>query len=89
MLRLAGMGGLRIGEAVALRLGDVNVLRRQLQITRAVTEVSGRLYVGKPKTSKGRRNVPLPRVVLRRSPNISPPSLPETTGWCSPLPRAA
>jgi integrase len=58
-----GLCGLRIGEAVALRVDDVNVLRRQLQVKRAASEVAGRLYVGKPKTATGRRNVPLPRVV--------------------------
>ena len=33
--------GLRIGEAVALRVGDVDLLRRRVTVSRAVSEVDG------------------------------------------------
>lgn len=52
--------GLRIGEIVGLRVGDVDVLRRTVTVNRTVVEVSGELHVHAPKTRAGRRAVPLP-----------------------------
>ncbi len=43
-------GGLRWGEAVALRRDACDLLRRRLVIREAATEVSGRLVFGQPKT---------------------------------------
>src|SRR5690606_27508829 len=50
--------GLRWGEAVALRVQDVNVVRRRLRVVRTLSEVRGRVQVGTPKTHQN-RTVPL------------------------------
>jgi integrase len=52
--------GLRAGELCALRVGDVDTLARTVRITRTLTEVSGHLHEGPPKTKAGRRSVPIP-----------------------------
>jgi integrase len=51
--------GMRIGEATALRVGDVDFLRKRIKIERNAPEVAGRkLEPGKTK-NKGKRAVPL------------------------------
>jgi integrase len=64
LIYLLAYGGLRIGEASGLRVRSVNPLRSTVTITEQVVEVAGRLHVGPPKTSAGRRTVPLPRFVM-------------------------
>ncbi len=56
-------GGLRWGEAVALRIGRVDVLRRRLEVVENASEVGGRLVFGEPKTHR-RRTVHLPGFVV-------------------------
>jgi integrase len=51
--------GLRIGEAAALRVGDLDLMRRRIRVERSVTDVNGRMVFGTPKTHQ-RREVPLP-----------------------------
>lgn len=51
--------GLRWGEATALLVSDVDMLRARLNVRRAVSEVSGELIYGTPK-SHATRTVPLP-----------------------------
>lgn len=56
--------GLRMGEAVELRVRDLDVKRRRLRIERAVTFVRGRgAVVGPPKSGKS-RTVPLTKLAL-------------------------
>lgn len=55
--------GLRIGELAALRVRDIDLERRQITVTRAVTEVAGVQHHGDTKTAAGRRVVPIPGVV--------------------------
>ncbi len=56
--------GLRRGEALALRWSDVDLERRVLRVRRSVTDVGGRLVIGKPKTAGSAAGVGLsPRVV--------------------------
>lgn len=55
--------GLRAGELLALRAGDVSLERRVITIARTVVEISGRRIVNQPKTSAGRRSVPIPRAL--------------------------
>lgn len=57
--------GLRIGEAAALRVRDVNVLAGRVtvsatvsNVTKSVSGASSRRQIGEPKTSAGRRVVP-------------------------------
>ncbi|WP_341359076.1 tyrosine-type recombinase/integrase [Georgenia sp. M64] len=51
--------GLRIGEAAALRVRHVDMLRRRFRIEEAVTEVDGKLVWSSPKDHQ-RRSVPWP-----------------------------
>lgn len=51
--------GLRIGELVALTPADIDVVHRQVSVTKIVTEVSGHFEFGPPKTKAGRRVVPI------------------------------
>ncbi|MEE6288635.1 site-specific integrase [Georgenia sp. MJ173] len=51
--------GLRIGEAAALRVRHVDMLRRRLQVEESVTEVNGKLIWSATK-DKERRSVPFP-----------------------------
>jgi len=79
-------GGLRWGEAVALRRGRVDVLRRRLSIAEAATEVSGRLVFGEPKTHR-RRYVHLPRFVAEEVAQHleDRPTDPEALVWVAPM----
>lgn len=52
--------GLRYGEMAALRVERVDLMRRRASVVESVTEVSGRLVWGSPKTHE-RRDVPLPK----------------------------
>lgn len=54
--------GLRWGEAVALRVRDVNQVRRRLLVERAVEQVEGEWHVTDTKSHQ-RRSVPLPKSV--------------------------
>jgi integrase len=57
--------GPRIGELLALRWSDIDVLHRTVTICRKVIEVSGAgLVEGATKTRAGRRTVTLPRRVM-------------------------
>jgi integrase len=62
LVLLLGLAGLRIGEATALQVGDVDFMRRSVKITKAASEVNGQVIVGLTKTG-GNRAVPLPSVV--------------------------
>jgi integrase len=56
--------GLRWGEAAGLRRGDVELLRRRLQVREALHEVRGHLYTEGPKTRTSRRTLPLPAAAV-------------------------
>ena len=60
LVRLLGYGGLRIGEALALRRRDLDPTRSTLAIRRSLEEVKGKLIVGETKTGVG-RVITLPR----------------------------
>jgi integrase len=51
--------GLRIGELAGLQVGDFDPLRRQLRVRCTVSDISGRVVVGPPKTAKSIRTVSL------------------------------
>ena len=63
IIRVLSYTGLRWGELAALRVRNVNLVRRRLVIAESVTEVNGRAVFGTPKTHQ-RRSVPLPRFVI-------------------------
>jgi integrase len=56
----AGLG-LRIGELIALRVQDVDFLRRSVRVEHQVDRLTRELVA--PKTARSRRTVPLPAVV--------------------------
>jgi integrase len=60
---VGGYCALRAGELLALRACDVDTERRRIHVSRIVTEVAGKNYVGPPKTKAGRRQVPYPRAL--------------------------
>lgn len=59
VVRFLAYTGLRFGEMAALRVQDFDMLRRRVNVSRSVTEVSGRLVWSTPKTWE-RRSVPFP-----------------------------
>jgi integrase len=60
LITLLGARGLRIGEATALRVGDLDLMRGKLSVKRTLNEIGGELVEGPPKTDAGRRVVSLP-----------------------------
>jgi integrase len=55
--------GLRWGEAVGLRVRDLNMLRRRIHVNIAAVEVDGVIVIGTPKSHE-RRTVPIPEFLL-------------------------
>ena len=65
VVRFLAYTGLRWGEMAALRVRDVDPLRRRMHITRSVTEDNGRLIFDTTKTGEA-RTVPLPRFLAEQ-----------------------
>jgi len=59
LIRTLAYTGLRWGEATALRVRDIDLIRRRLDVRRAFSDVRGRLVEGTPKNHQA-RSVPLP-----------------------------
>lgn len=62
LVLLLGVGGLRWGEAAALRVADIDFLQRRIHLTRNAVMVGNRVIVGTLKTHKD-RTVALPAFV--------------------------
>jgi integrase len=62
LLLVLAFGGLRFGEATALRRSDV-LPGGRLRVERSVRRIGGDWVVGEPKTEAGRRTVTLPNAV--------------------------
>jgi len=60
LVQVLAYTGLRWGEAAALRVGRVDVLRGRLRVVEAVVDVNGQMIFGSPKSHQA-RSVPLPR----------------------------
>ncbi|MGH9023581.1 MAG: tyrosine-type recombinase/integrase, partial [Acidimicrobiia bacterium] len=60
---VAAYCGLRAGELMALRRKSVDLLRRVITVVEQVQRISGGHEVSSPKSSSGRRSVPLPALV--------------------------
>lgn len=58
-----GVGGLRLGEAAALRVSDIDFLRRRVELRPNAVKVGGEFVVGSLKNHKN-RSVALPRFVI-------------------------
>ncbi|MCT1884974.1 site-specific integrase [Dietzia cinnamea] len=63
VVRFLAYTGLRWGEMAALRVSDFDMLRRRVQISRAVSEVEGRRTWSTPKTRE-KRSVPFPAFLV-------------------------
>jgi integrase len=61
---LLGYGGLRYGELAALRIGDVDVARRRVKVSRSVTAVAKLGMVETGTKTHQSRAVPLPQFVM-------------------------
>lgn len=61
---LLGYTGLRWGEATALRVCDIDLSRRRIDVHRAFSDVGGRIVLGTPKSHQS-RTVPVPRFLAR------------------------
>jgi len=64
LVLLLGVGGLRWGEAIALRVCDVDFLRRRIELHRNAVCVGGVFHVGSLKSNKSRAVV-LPAFVIQ------------------------
>jgi integrase len=63
LVYLLAYTGLRWGEATALKLKSLDLLKRRLNISENAVAVSGRIYVGTPKSHES-RTVPLPEFLI-------------------------
>lgn len=63
LIYVLAYGGLRIGEAIALKPSDVDLAKGIISVHRTASEVRGRIVEHPPKTNAGRRRVPLPQNV--------------------------
>jgi integrase len=64
LVLLLAFGGLRIGEAVALRVDRVDLKQRRITVDASATEVAGRLTFGRPKTPASVRTFAAPRFLI-------------------------
>jgi integrase len=65
LVRFLAYSGLRWGEAVALRVESLELLRRRVHVRESATEVGGRVVVGSPKSHRA-RTVVLPGFLVDR-----------------------
>lgn len=64
LVLLAGVGGLRLGEALALRVRDVDFAAETVRVEGTIVREGGLARATTPKTPAGRRVVHLPRTAL-------------------------
>jgi integrase len=85
LIKLLSYGGLRWGEAVALRSSNVDVLRRQLHVRESTTLVNGKLIWGPPKSHRS-RTIVLPAFLIdEMAPVLSGSDLVFTSSTGQPL----
>jgi len=60
----AGFTGLRFGELAALRIQNLNLLRRTLRVDHTLSEVNGAVSFGPPKTQAARRTISIPTFLV-------------------------
>jgi len=63
LVTLAAGSGLRAGELFGLQVRHVDLLRGVVRVEQQVHELAGRIVVGRPKTPRSRRSVPLAAIV--------------------------
>ena len=63
LVLLGAFGGLRIGEMLGLRWGNVDLLRRQVDVRETLVDINGTIRIGPPKTPASVRSVKVPAFV--------------------------
>jgi integrase len=66
LVRAAAYTGMRRGELVALRVGDVDLDSRHIQVRRTHQRIKGGWKFGTPKSARGVRDVPIPDSLARQ-----------------------
>jgi integrase len=85
LILLGAYGGLRIGEMAGLRRGRVDLAQGIVQVVEVVTEPTGKLHLGPPKTRAARRTVGLPQFVVEAlAERMSTPGSPEDFVFAGP-----
>jgi hypothetical protein len=84
----AAYTGCRFGELAGLKAHRLDLLRRTVTITEALSEVRGQVRLTPPKTTAARRQVACPGSSPRSWPAIWLNGRPAATGSCSQLPKA-
>ena len=56
--------GIRLGELLALTVGDVNFEKRAISITKSYQRISGRDIITEPKTPKSKRVITIPQFLV-------------------------
>lgn len=56
--------GVRLGEILALTVGDVNFEKRTISITKSYQRISGRDIITEPKTPKSKRVITIPQFLV-------------------------
>lgn len=56
--------GLRFGELIGLRVGDIDLAARRVRVRRSITQVGGKPTEGRPKSRAGIRAVPIPARIV-------------------------
>ena len=77
---VAGYGGFRLGELVALRINDVDWDAGTIRVDEALTDVDGHLAFEDPKTARGFRAVPMADLALDRLRS----HVAQRVGWADP-----
>jgi integrase len=80
---LLGYTGLRWGEATALRVRDIDLGRRRIDVRRAFSDVGGRIVLGSPKSHQS-RTVPIPRFLAREIAQAMPGKNPDDLVFTMP-----
>ena len=57
--------GMRPGEALGLRWGDIDFQRGRVQVQRALSKKGSKWSLEEPKTARSRRSIPLPPSVVK------------------------
>ena len=83
LVLLLGYTGLRWGEATALRVRDVDLGRRRIDVRRAFSDVGGHIVLGTPKSHLS-RTVPIPRFLAREISQAVPGKGPDDLVFTTP-----
>ena len=86
LIYLMAYGGLRWGEAVALRRSRCELLRSRIRVTESVSEVGGKLHFGPTKTWRN-RDVIIPQFLVERLATHLARSVPHVDGFVFTSPR--